>query len=115
MAKDILFTLAAGFTRDLQGPLYCPECAIMEGLLHYHPELREQLDVRTIDFKRPRPEIVALLGETHQDCPCLIVAEPTKADGLPVSVFEDKTFINDHKAIIEYLARNYETSRPAHD
>lgn len=84
-------------------------------MLHYYPGVREQLDVRTIPFDRPRSEIAALLGEANQGCPCLVLADPAKADGLPVSTFEDKTFINDHRAIIEYLARTYGTSRPAHD
>ena len=84
-------------------------------MLGYFPKAREALDVRKIGFERPRPEIVELLGEANQGCPCLVLADPARADGLPVLTFGEKTFMNDQKAILEYLARNYGTSRPSHD
>nr|WP_272701090.1 DUF3088 family protein [Desulfovibrio sp. Fe33] len=87
----------------------------MEGLLHYYPEVRERLDIRTIPFERPRHAIIALLGEEHQGCPCLVVGDPSRADGLPMRTAGGHVFIDDHRAIIEYLARNYRVSRPAHD
>ena len=71
--------------------------------------------MRKIGFDRPRPAIIELLGKDNQGCPCLIPADPTRADGLPVRTYEGKTFMDDHKAILEYLARNYGTSRPSHD
>ena len=115
MTKDTLIILAGDFMDGLNGPYYCPECAILEGLLAYFPATRKRLDVRRIDFPRPRPEMVELLGEDNQECPCLILADRAKADGLPVQAYGDHCFINDHKAIIEYLARNHGVSRPSHD
>jgi len=84
-------------------------------LLSYFPKLREAIDVRKIEFTRPRATVINLLGEENQSCPCLILADPTKAKGLPTKQYEEYTFINDDKAIVEYLARNYGISRPSHD
>jgi Protein of unknown function (DUF3088) len=41
--------------------------------LSYYPKLREQIDIRYIDFPRPRKEIVELVGGEHQGCPNLIL------------------------------------------
>nr|WP_321514710.1 DUF3088 family protein [uncultured Pseudodesulfovibrio sp.] len=87
----------------------------MEGLLGYFPQLLETLDVIKIGFERPRAAIIDFLGEDNQDCPSLVLADPAKADGLPVKRYGKYTFINDHRVIIEYLARNHGTSRPSHD
>ncbi|WP_285892316.1 DUF3088 family protein [Pseudodesulfovibrio nedwellii] len=88
---------------------------MLEGLLGYFPQLREELDVKTIEFVRPRASIITFLGEKNQECPCLILADPTKAKGLPIQQYGPHTFITDDKIIIEYLARNNGISRPAHD
>nr|WP_321260909.1 DUF3088 family protein [uncultured Pseudodesulfovibrio sp.] len=88
---------------------------MLEGLLGYFPQLREDLDIRPIEFQRPRAAIITFLGKEHQGCPCLILADPTKAEGLPVQQYEQYSFLDDHKAIIEYLARNHGISRPSHD
>jgi len=69
MTKDTLIILAGDFMDGLNGPYYCPECAILEGLLAYFPATRKRLDVRRIGFPRPRPEMVELLGEDNQECP----------------------------------------------
>ena len=74
---DILFLLSPNFTdgaRDSEGKrYYCPSCAFLEGVLHYCPELREKLDIRYIDFPRPRREIIALVGDANQGCPNLVL------------------------------------------
>jgi hypothetical protein len=73
------------------------------------------IDIVKVDFPRPRPAIIEVLGEENQGCPCLILADPGKARGLPVRTCRGKAFIDDHKAIIEYMARTHGVSRPAHD
>lgn len=116
MVKDTLFTLVGDFMNGLSGPFYCPECATLQGLLGYFPHLGEHLEVITVPYERPRAEIVAVLGEAHQECPCLVLGDPARAAGLSVGTTEQgKSFLDDHRAIIEYLARNYGTSRPGHD
>lgn len=81
----------------------------------YYPELRDRLDIRKIGFTRPRPEIIAMLGEENQGCPCIVLADPSKAEGLATLEYDGHVFINDHRVLYEYLAREYGVSRPAHD
>lgn len=72
---------------------FCPNCAIIEGLFIYYPHLRSQLEVHQVDFPRPRPAIVELIGEENQSCPVLIK--------------EDGSFINETRDIIQYLTTQY--------
>jgi len=69
MEKDILFLLEKDFTDGGSEPFYCPESALIEGVLSYYPHLREHLDVRYVNFAKPRAKIVELLGESNQSCP----------------------------------------------
>lgn len=57
-----------------------------------------QLDIQYIDFKKPRKELVDLLGIEHQSCPVLVL--------------DDGKFINDVNAIISYLHTQYDIARP---
>jgi hypothetical protein len=74
---DILFLLKADFLdedRDnINKKYYCPDCAFLEGVLSYYPHLREKLEIRYIDFPKPRKEIVEIVGEEFQGCPNLIL------------------------------------------
>lgn len=72
MERDVLFLLRPGFF-DGGEPWFCAACAQVEGLLSFYPHLRQQLDVRYVDFAHPRQAIVAELGEQHQSCPVLVV------------------------------------------
>jgi hypothetical protein len=78
MPHDQLFLLRADFADPALGPgaYHCTDCARIEGLLSYFPQLRTQLDVTYVDFPRPRAAIVALLGEAYQNCPVLVVLNP---------------------------------------
>ena len=70
--KAILFLLPPAFDVAGEGPWFCPDCAPIEGLLASYPLLKGALDIRDVArFERPRPEMVALLGEAHQGCPTL--------------------------------------------
>ena len=111
--KDILFLLPADFDDD-GAPWYCRECAEVRGLLAYYPRLAEVLDVRAIDFVRPRPAMVELLGEAHQNAPTLVIANASRDVPAHVSVQEANghRFIDNAKAIGEYLAATYGIGRP---
>lgn len=112
--KDLLFLLAPGF-RDGEGaPYYCPHCTIFEGLLALYPALAADLEVRRVDYPRPRPEIVGLLGEEHQSCPVLILQRefPDDCSDLPWQKAEGRLFLNDPEAIGEYLSRTCGIPRP---
>lgn len=91
-----LFLLKPDFqdiNRDAENKYFCPPCTMIEGLLSFYPRLRNELEVHYVDFQRPRPAIVDLIGEANQSCPVLIK--------------EDGTFINELDDIIQYLTENH--------
>ncbi|MDC0335656.1 DUF3088 domain-containing protein [Pseudodesulfovibrio sp.] len=89
----------------------------MEGLLSYFPRLRDEIEVRKVQFDRPRQEVVRVLGEENQGCPVLVLADPSRAAefGLSVKEVNGRSIIDDEKAILAYLSRAYGVSRPSHD
>ena len=92
-----LFLLKPDFqdvARGAENKYFCPHCAILEGLLSYYPRLRNELSIHYVDFSRPRPDIVSLIGEANQSCPVLVL--------------EDGEFINETDDIIRYLIHNHQ-------
>jgi len=92
-----LFLLKADFqdaSRADGKRYFCPDCVMIEGLLSYYPRLLDELEVKYVNFARPRPALVNLLGEENQSCPVL--------------VFEDGTFINDTAGIIQHLIEKHQ-------
>jgi hypothetical protein len=64
MSRDILFMLKPNLVEN--GRTYhCPDCSVIEGVLAYHPHVRMELEVHYLDFSRPRPPVIALLGEEN--------------------------------------------------
>lgn len=93
---DKLFLLKPDFQDKVRndGKFYfCPPCALIEGVLSFYPFLLDKLDIYHVDFVRPRPAIIELIGEENQSCPVLI--QP------------DGAFINDPDKILIYLAETY--------
>jgi glutaredoxin 2 len=91
-----LFLLKPDFQdnkRGAENKYFCPPCTLIEGLLSFYPQLRNQLEVHYVDFLRPRPAIVELIGEANQSCPVLVL--------------EDGGFINETAEIVRYLTENY--------
>ena len=111
--KDILFLLPADFD-DGGAPWYCRECAEVRGLLAYYPRLADVLDIRTVDFARPRPAMVELLGAAHQNAPTLVIADASRElpDQIAAKEANGRRFIDSAKAIGEYLAAAYGIGRP---
>jgi hypothetical protein len=110
--KDRLYLLKPNF-RD-QGNLYfCPGCAQVEGMLSFYPTLREKIDVFYVDFPRPRPSLVAEIGEENQSCPKLVLGEE---HDIPqrVTIAEAKghRFISVPLDICRYLAAAYGVGEP---
>jgi hypothetical protein len=85
----------------------------MEGFLKYAPEAERRLDVRRIDFPRPRPEIVALIGAENQGCPVLVLGEgeATPAEAKR-SLETGRAFISGSLPICEFLGRSFGLPRP---
>lgn len=96
-----LFLLKPDFkdiNRNAENKYFCPPCTLIEGLLSFYPRLRNELEVQYVDFVRPRPAIVDLIGEANQSCPVLVL--------------EDGTFINEPNEIVRYLNENHQIGQP---
>ena len=108
-----LFLLKPGFTdsnADNEGKLYyCPQCAMIEGVIKYYPQLEERIEIHHVDFKRPRPAVIEIIGEENQSCPVLIIDNEPEND-TDTSYFEkhgDKLFVNSPDLIMKYLAERF--------
>jgi hypothetical protein len=112
--RDTLFLLKHDFIDGAGKPFFCPECALINGVLHYYPQLRHQLEVRYVDFPRPRPEVVALVGLANQSCPVLVLGDtpPPAPDGVEVRVYNGRSFVAGAEAIGNYLSAIYGIGRP---
>jgi hypothetical protein len=65
----------------------------------------KQLDVRYLDFPRPRPELVELLGERNQSCPVVLREAPRSLPAsIPVQQSKGHWFIEGANDIAAYLA-----------
>ena len=96
-----LFLLKADFKDASKGDdkkYFCPNCAVLEGLLSYYPRLTNELEVHYVSFARPRAALVNLIGEENQSCPVLI--------------FENGSFINETEAIIQHLSDYHQVGLP---
>ncbi len=113
-----LFLLKPDFldaNMDKNAKFYCPSCAQVLGIITYYPQLKEKLEIIFIDFKRPRKEIVELIGEENQGCPNLILSKDEAA------VLEDTSYLVEHgdyffqnnvSLIAEFLAEVYDIGVP---
>ncbi len=73
MRQPILFLIRPDTHPERPEGWYCPDCALVEGVLVAYPQLRAAIDVRHVDFPRPRQALIDLVGEGTQDCPCLLL------------------------------------------
>ena len=113
MNKHILFILTPGFQDGDDGPFFCPHSAAMEGLLKYVPELNTKLDVRRVEFQRPRKEIIEFLGEENQFTPVLILAEGTTPPAeAQVSDETGRAFILGEIEISQFLHKDMGIMKP---
>lgn len=92
-----------------QGPYFCPHCAQLVGLMEFYPAPKEQLEVRWLDFQRPRPELVDQLGEENQSCPVLLLhAMPEVSLAKPpLQQAKGRWFVEGADEIARYLAHTY--------
>jgi len=113
MSKHVLFLLKPNFYDGEDGPFFCPHSAAMEGLLNYVPDLESKLEVHRIDYQRPRPDIVKLLGEENQGTPVLILDEgveiPPEAQ---VSTTTGRAFFLGEIEISKFLHRDLGVIKP---
>ena len=109
MARDILYLLKADFADGPGQPYFCPDCAQINGVLAYFPQLRYHLDVRYADFARPRSEIVELIGAENQGCPVLILSDSPwpQAQEWVTGQHQGRSFVSGAKAIANYWSMVY--------
>lgn len=108
MQRDVLFTIGAPF-EDSKYPgqkFFCRDCATLDGALALNPHWRECIDIRKVDYRKPRPDVIDVLGVENQSCPVLIFADPNAApEGS--KQYEGRVFITEVKAILNYLGQTY--------
>jgi hypothetical protein len=102
--KDQLFLLRPGF--DDGGTLYfCPYCAQVVGFLTYFPQVRDTLEIRELEFPRPRKPIVDLVGEANQGMPLLVLGDaPADVPDVTIEEVNGHRFVKNAIAILRYLA-----------
>ena len=112
--RDTVFLFKPGFSENGQN-WFCPYSAQVVGFLSYFPQARPTLDVREIGFRKPRTEVVDLIGEAFQSLPVLILAPGAAVpESLKHEVVTSKghRVISDTKAILRYLAITRELPQP---
>ncbi|MCC7247404.1 MAG: DUF3088 family protein [Lysobacter sp.] len=114
--KDRLFLLRPDFADADAGDglYYCPACAEVRGLLDYHPELLDRIDLQEIDYPRPRAEVAALLGDPHPGCPVLVLADSREAPAGAniLTAPTGRRYVDGPRDIGLYLAALYGSAKP---
>jgi hypothetical protein len=108
---DRLFLINPDWHDDQGGPWFCPAGAFVEGVLAFYPVLKDRLDIVRLDFPRPRPAVIAEVGEDHQSCPILVLDGDFDWPDASVSEATGRRFLQDH-AIVPYLAARYGIGLP---
>jgi len=112
MTRDTLFLLPPGFL-DNERREYCPECAEIWGLLSYYPAIKESLRVMYQPITKPRPDIVALLGDKNQNCPTLVLVEGSPGfDNCGILQKSGHRFINNARDMGRYYSQRFGTAVP---
>ena len=110
--KDRLYLLKPDFI-DQGKTYFCPGCAQVEWMLSFYPELREKIEVFYVDFPRPRPGLVADIGEENQGCPKLVIGgEYDVPGGVKVGEARGRRFISAPLEICRYLSSAYGVGEP---
>ena len=115
MTKDQLYLLKPAFYDGDQGPFFCPGCVEVFGVLESHPPLKETVEIHFVDFARPRLELVPLLGEAHQSCPVLVLADASKRRRIantPTGEVSSTTRVPSPITGLSPMARRAPTERP---
>lgn len=95
---------------------FCPDCAMIEGVLSYYPELKQKVEIIYVDFEVPRQPIVDLVGEGFQGCPILIIHKDdmTEEDHslAEFRISGDYNFLYKNTTIARYLAKKHNLGLP---
>jgi hypothetical protein len=94
----ILFLLKMPFEDGPGRFWFCTHCALIEGALKVNPHWEEKVDIRRVDFPKPRKELVQILGKNQQ--------------WLPVLILPNQRTITNPVEITNYLAENLGGAAP---
>lgn len=108
MKRDTLYILRSNFTDDAypDTQFYCWTCVLMEGLLAVFPELLDKIDVKRVEFPRPRVGVVSLVGEKNQSLPTLVLASDAP-EGLETGEHEGVRFVKGKDNILNVLSARH--------
>lgn len=108
---DRLYLLNPDWHDDQGGPWFCPPGAMIEGVLGLYPHLRDQIQITYVDHARPRPLVVAEVGEVDQSCPMLILDGQLDWPDALTSETTGARYLKDGD-ILPYWAARYGIGRP---
>lgn len=112
LERDTLFIIKAPFEdAKLDGKWFCASCATMEGALLANPHWAAHIDVRRMPFPRPRPDMIALIGEENQSMPALVLADGAQPPH-GAKQHHGRYFLDEPKAITRYLAAAFGGAGP---
>lgn len=110
---DILFLVKPGF-QDPAYPdtdFYCWHCALLEGVLASFPGLAANLEVRRIDWPRPRRDVIDMVGEENQSVPLLVLGDG-ETSVHATGQYEGRAFVADKDAILAALSERHGFPHP---
>jgi hypothetical protein len=112
--RDRLYLLGPDFLHGGEGPYFCPETALIEGMLAFYPRLRGLVDVHYIGFEKPRTEVARELGTDIQRCPILVLDEkPAETPaGVTIGAAHGRHYVWDETEICRYLAAVHQVGAP---
>ena len=115
MAKTILYLLKSKFPDPKHGDqlFFCPQCSPVEGLLAMFPDVRQNLDVRYVDFARPRGDMEEFVGD-NQSCPQIVLPNGDDAHSTELSDAGQGATrrIEDPAGVQRYLIDRFGLSHP---
>lgn len=108
LEQDRLFLLRQGFRApDYPGQrFFCWHCALLDGVLFAFPELTQRLFVERIEWPRPRPGVISLVGEENQSVPLLVLANGDRSPH-QTGVYQGRAFISDKDQILAALSERH--------
>lgn len=115
MPTTILYLLRSDFADAQAGntPFYCPQCLLVEGLLAAFPHVRQNLEIRYVDFDRPRGNMAIYVG-ANQSCPQLVFpdGDDRHSVGRSSPGISPARRIENVQDILAYLIQRFDLPQP---
>ena len=72
--KPVLYLFKTNFTdsKHKDKLFFCPYCTQVEGMMSLFPIIRQEIEIRYVNFEKPRGALNTLCGEANQSCPQLV-------------------------------------------